>query len=113
MAGGNPTRCPGCGRFGSESLGGYCKTCAPKEVPKEIIEICTKCGEPAFKFLDKSPYHSWYCEKHYNEKLEEIEEPRQYIVRDNVKPTNPFFKDEFVPIMNKVNLIKDKYGYEV
>jgi len=39
-------------------------------------------------------------------------ESELHIVRDNVKPTNPFFKSEFVPMSDKVGLIKDKYGYE-
>lgn len=77
-----------------------------------VQEVCTKCGEPAFKFLDKSPYHSWYCEKHYKEKLEEFEEEREHIVRDNVKATNPFFKGEFVPKVDEVGMITKKYGYE-
>jgi len=77
-----------------------------------VKEICTKCGEPAYKFLEKSPYHSWYCEKHYNEKLEELEEPRQHTLRDNVKPSNPFFKDEFVPVVEEAGIINIEYGYE-
>lgn len=31
MGRGNATRCPGCGGFGSPSLGRYCKKCAPQE----------------------------------------------------------------------------------
>jgi len=112
---GNATRCPGCGRFGSKELDGYCKKCYAEikyEEPKQVIEICTKCGKSAFKFLDKSPYHSWYCKEHYQEKLEEFEEARDFIVRDNGKETNPFFKGEFVPKVDEVGMINTKYGYE-
>ncbi len=31
---GNVVRCPTCHKFGSKSLGGYCKVCVPKEEPK-------------------------------------------------------------------------------
>ena len=31
------TRCPVCNRFGSKSLGGYCKTCKP-EGPKGVVK---------------------------------------------------------------------------
>lgn len=122
MAGkGNRIRCPQCGGFGSsKNVDGLCKKCAKakaevevKEEKPIIKEVCTKCGEPAYKYLDASGYHSWYCEFHYNEKIEEIEnEIPMHIVRANVKPTNPFFKDKFVPTGKGVELIKEKYDLE-
>ena len=32
---GNSCRCPGCNKFGSSSLGGFCRSCAPAE-KKEV-----------------------------------------------------------------------------
>ena len=33
-AGGNPNRCPGCGGFGTSSLGGLCRACDKKRTEK-------------------------------------------------------------------------------
>jgi len=31
-------RCPTCNRFGSKSLGGYCKSCKPEGKPQEFVK---------------------------------------------------------------------------
>lgn len=119
MSKGNHVRCPGCGRFGSKELGGYCKACyeklqtEDKEKAEVVVEeICAVCGQPAYKYLEAGGYHSWYCKKHYEDKLEEIsKEKLQHVVRDNVKPTNTFWKGEFVPEVDHVGLVKENYGY--
>jgi hypothetical protein len=76
------------------------------------MEVCAKCGEPARKYLDRSPYHSFYCSEHYKEKLAEFGDDREYLVKANVKPSNPFFKDNTASVAEKVGMVKGGYGYE-
>jgi len=44
--------------------------------------------------------------------VKEFEEERNHIVRDGFFETNPFFKDEFIPEADQINLVSSKYGYE-
>ena len=48
---GNPDRCPGCNRFGTHELGGYCKTCYPKRQNLARDEFLDR----LFKFQQQSP----------------------------------------------------------
>jgi hypothetical protein len=83
-----------------------CKACLAKQ-------ICVQCGEPAFKYLERSPYHSFYCEFHFLRKLEDTNEEPQHIMRDHFIEDNAYTKtDAPVPESDNVELIKDKYGYE-
>jgi len=141
MAGkGNRIRCPQCGGFGSsKNVDGLCKKCgtekweeakrqytnelAVKRVIKSVTseerkapKICTKCGEPAYKYLDASGYHSWYCEFHYNEKIEELKEennqPPSHIVRDHYLSSGYINNTDPLPVIDKVPLIKEQYDLE-
>lgn len=108
MASSNPIRCPECNRLGSNdaSINHLCKACLAKKK-------CVQCGEPAYKYLERSPYHSWYCEHHYNRKMEDFNVEPQHILRDNFIENNAYTKtDNPIPDSDHVGLVKETYGLE-
>ena len=115
---GNRIRCPQCGGFGSsKNIDGLCKKCASVQEEKPVIkEVCIKCGEPAYKFLEASGYHSWYCKFHYDEKIEEIKEennqPPSHIVIDHYLSSGYINNTDPLPVIDKVPLIKEHYDLE-
>lgn len=103
-----PIRCPECNRIGSrdEGVRHLCKSCLAKKK-------CIQCGEPAYRYLERSPYHSWYCKYHYERKLEEFGQEPEHIVRDYFIKENPYTKtDNPIPVADQVGLVKETYGLE-
>ena len=83
-----------------------CSACVAKQT-------CVQCGKEAFKYLERSPYHSWYCEFHYYRKLEDLQDEPPHIMRDHFIENNAYTKtDDPIPKSDKVGLVKDKYGYD-
>ena len=101
-------RCPECNRLGTKNadIKYLCRSCLSKK-------RCVQCGEQATKYLEKGPYHSWYCDFHYYSKVEELDEGSRYILRKGYKDENPYTKqDEPVPGVKIVKLVKEKYDLE-
>lgn len=109
MPANSPIRCPDCNRLGSNDadIRHLCKACLAKK-------ICVQCGEPAYKYLERSPYHSWYCKFHYERKLQEFTDEPLHILRDTFAGDSAYTKqDVIVSESDEVGLIKSEYGYEV
>ena len=80
-------RCPKCNRYGSTSLNGYCRACAPKPDP---VEKPVQESEPV------------------QEKV--LPQDREYIVKDTCFKTNGFVQGKFIP--GEYGIVKKEYGYQ-